>query len=85
MTARFQRPQLAGAASRVVLSADRSAITAKGRDLAFITGDLQDANGVQRLQLRELLGLGADLIPLMFRLGRGRRRSAGEGFTDRAS
>ena len=34
------------AATRVVLSADRSTITANGRDLAFITGDIQDANGV---------------------------------------
>ena len=33
-------------ASSVVLSADRSSITADGRDLAFITGDIQDANGV---------------------------------------
>jgi beta-galactosidase len=30
----------------VVLSADRSSIAANGRDLAFITGDIQDANGV---------------------------------------
>ena len=36
----------AGAATRVVLSADRSSITADGRDLAFITGDLQDANSL---------------------------------------
>ena len=36
----------AAAAARVVLSADRSSITANGRDLAFITGDIQDANGV---------------------------------------
>ena len=36
----------AGAAARVVLSADRSAITANGRDLAFITGDIQDANSL---------------------------------------
>ena len=36
----------AGAAARVVLSADRSAISADGRDLAFIEGDLQDASGL---------------------------------------
>ena len=36
----------ANTVSRVVLSADRSTITANGRDLAFITGDLQDANGI---------------------------------------
>ncbi len=36
----------ADVAARVVLSADRSTITANGRDLAFITGDIQDANGL---------------------------------------
>jgi beta-galactosidase len=35
----------AGAAARVALSADRTMIAADGRDLAFITGDIQDANG----------------------------------------
>ena len=32
-------------AARVALSADRSTIDADGQDLAFITGDIQDANG----------------------------------------
>ena len=36
----------AGAAARVVLSADRSSISANGRDLAFITADIQDGSGV---------------------------------------
>jgi beta-galactosidase len=36
----------AASAVRVVLSADRSAIAADGRDLVFVTGDIQDANGV---------------------------------------
>jgi len=36
----------AGAAARVALSADRPTIAADGRDLAFITGDIQDAAGV---------------------------------------
>jgi beta-galactosidase len=36
----------AGAAARVVLSADRSTIGADGRDLIFITADVVDANGV---------------------------------------
>jgi beta-galactosidase len=35
----------AGAAARVVLSADRSTIDADGKDLVFVTGDIQDANG----------------------------------------
>jgi beta-galactosidase len=35
----------AGAASRVALSADRTAIAADGKDLIFLTGDIQDANG----------------------------------------
>jgi beta-galactosidase len=35
----------AGAASRIALSADRTAIRADGKDLVFITGDIQDANG----------------------------------------
>jgi beta-galactosidase len=35
----------AGAASRVALSADRTAIRADGQDLIFLTGDIQDANG----------------------------------------
>ena len=36
----------AGAAARVALSADRTAISADGRDLVFVTGDIQDANRV---------------------------------------
>src|SRR5262245_38131217 len=36
----------AGAASRVALSADRSTIAADGKDLVFITGDIQDGSGV---------------------------------------
>ena len=36
----------AGTATRVALSADRSTITADGKDLVFITGDVQDASGV---------------------------------------
>jgi beta-galactosidase len=36
----------AGTAARVALSADRTTINADGRDLAFVTGDIQDANGV---------------------------------------
>ena len=36
----------AGAAARVALSADRTVIHADGKDLAFVTGDIQDANGV---------------------------------------
>jgi len=36
----------AGAAAKVALSADRSTISADGRDLAFVTADIQDANGV---------------------------------------
>jgi len=36
----------AGAPARVVLSVDRATINADGKDLAFITGDVQDANGV---------------------------------------
>jgi beta-galactosidase len=35
----------AGAAARVALSADRTAINADGRDLVFVTGDIQDASG----------------------------------------
>ena len=35
----------AGAAARVALSADRTTINADGKDLVFITGDIQDANG----------------------------------------
>jgi beta-galactosidase len=35
----------AGAAARVALSADRATISADGRDLVFITGDVLDANG----------------------------------------
>jgi beta-galactosidase len=36
----------AGAASRVALSADRTAIAADGKDLVFLTGDIQDASNV---------------------------------------
>jgi beta-galactosidase len=36
----------AGAAARVALSADRTTINADGRDLVFITGDVQDGSGV---------------------------------------
>ncbi len=35
----------AGAAARVVLSADRTTIDADGKDLVFVTGDIQDASG----------------------------------------
>jgi beta-galactosidase len=35
----------AGTATKVVLSADRSAIAADGRDLVFVTRDIQDASG----------------------------------------
>ena len=36
----------AGAASRVALSVDRTTINADGKDLVYVTGDIQDANGV---------------------------------------
>jgi len=36
----------AGAAAKVVLSADRSSISADGKDLAFVTADIQDADGL---------------------------------------
>jgi beta-galactosidase len=36
----------AGAAAGIALSADRSTIHADGKDLVFITGDIQDASGV---------------------------------------
>jgi beta-galactosidase len=36
----------AGAAAKVALSADRTTISADGKDLIFVTGDIQDANGV---------------------------------------
>ncbi len=36
----------AGAAANVVLTADRNAIRADGKDLAFVTVDIRDANGV---------------------------------------
>jgi beta-galactosidase len=36
----------AGAAAKLALSADRSTISADGKDLAFITADVQDANGI---------------------------------------
>jgi len=35
----------AGAAARVALSADRTTINGDGKDLVFVTGDIQDANG----------------------------------------
>jgi beta-galactosidase len=38
--------QTAGAAARVGLSADRTSIKADGRDLVFITGDIQDGSGL---------------------------------------
>ena len=36
----------AGAAAKVALSADRSTIGADGSDLAFVTADIQDTNGI---------------------------------------
>jgi beta-galactosidase len=36
----------AGAAAKVVLSADRTAIGADGKDLVYVTGDIQDGSGV---------------------------------------
>ena len=36
----------AGAAAKVALSVDRSTINADGKDLAFVTADIQDANGI---------------------------------------
>jgi beta-galactosidase len=36
----------AAAAARVALSVDRLTIAADGKDLAFVTGDIQDTNGV---------------------------------------
>jgi len=36
----------AGAAARIALSADRTKISADGRDLVFVTGDIQDGSGV---------------------------------------
>jgi len=36
----------AGAAAKVALSVDRSAISADGRDLTFVAADIQDATGV---------------------------------------
>jgi len=36
----------AGAAARVVLTADRTAIRGDGQDLVFVTATIQDANGV---------------------------------------
>jgi beta-galactosidase len=35
----------AGAAAKVALSADRSTIRADGKDLAFVTADIQDVDG----------------------------------------
>jgi beta-galactosidase len=39
--------ETAGAAATVVLSADRPVINADGRDLVYISGDIEDANGVR--------------------------------------
>jgi beta-galactosidase len=36
----------AGAAAKVALSADRSIISADGKDLVFVTADIQDADGI---------------------------------------
>jgi beta-galactosidase len=36
----------AGAAAKLALSADRTTLSADGRDLIFVTGDVQDGNGV---------------------------------------
>jgi beta-galactosidase len=36
----------AGAAAKVALSADRATIRADGKDMTFITADIQDGNGV---------------------------------------
>ena len=36
----------AGAAAKVALSVDRSTISADGKDLAFVTADIQDATGI---------------------------------------
>jgi beta-galactosidase len=36
----------AGTAAKVALSADRTTINADGKDLVFVTGDIQDASGV---------------------------------------
>jgi beta-galactosidase len=36
----------AGVAARIILSADRQRIGGDGRDLVFVTGDIQDATGV---------------------------------------
>ena len=41
-----QEIKTAGAAAQIKLSADRTPIKADGRDLAFVTADVQDANGV---------------------------------------
>jgi beta-galactosidase len=41
-----QEIKTAGAAAQVKLTADRREIAADGRDLVFITADIQDANGV---------------------------------------
>jgi beta-galactosidase len=38
--------QTAGAAAKLVLAADRSSITADGRDLAFVEVDIDDAQGI---------------------------------------
>jgi beta-galactosidase len=41
-----QEVKTAGAAARVALSVDRSTLNADGEDLAFVTADIQDANGL---------------------------------------
>jgi beta-galactosidase len=44
--AAMDQVRTAGAAARVALSADRTTIKADGKDLVFITGDIQDASSV---------------------------------------
>ncbi|HSY24003.1 MAG TPA: glycoside hydrolase family 2 TIM barrel-domain containing protein [Polyangiaceae bacterium] len=39
--------QTAGAAAKVVLTADRNPVQADGKDLVFVTADIEDANGVR--------------------------------------
>jgi beta-galactosidase len=41
-----QEIKTAGAAAQIKLTADRTEITADGRDLVFVTADIQDASGV---------------------------------------
>jgi beta-galactosidase len=49
------RVQTAGAAARLALAADRASITADGRDLAFVTVDVVDAQGVVVPQASNLI------------------------------